>query len=311
MLGKAPVSGAQLRVDGFTLPSLTGKGGGFSYPTDITDSARHEIRVVGVSNAKINGRKLSARQQSRLKAAGAGISVGYAMQNLHAKVQSNGTVLVTGRMTNTGGSGPPPVGLYTYRLSGTITNAAGQPVQGAVVVARTNDRDFWTFSAPSDANGHYTSNFHASDELGEDPVPLNIGVAVGQVSYGGNLGTVANFARNKSANLDIQLKAGTSYTLAKPDAITGAFYEGPAIGVAVANSVVKPVAAHWPTTNGRFSMTLPASMRGRVVAFWQNRRVFFSGFAAVPGGKVDLSSWPAKLGSGTASRLAYLKLPRR
>ena len=299
MLGKAPVSGAQLRVDGFTLPSPTGKRGGFSYPTDITDSARHEVRVVGVSKAKINGHKLSARQQSQLKAARAGISVGYAMQNLHAKVQSNGTVLITGRMTNTGGSGPPPVGLYTYRLSGTITNAAGQPVQGAVVVARTNDRDFWTFSAPSDANGHYTSNFHASDELGEDPVPLNIGVAVGQVSYGGNLGTVANFARNKSANLDIQLKAGTSYTLAKPDAITGAFYEGPAIGVAVANSVVKPVAAHWPTTNGRFSMTLPASMRGRVVAFWQNRRVFFSSFAAVPGGKVDLSSWPSKLGSGT------------
>ena len=41
---------------------------------------------------------------------------------------------------------------------------------GAVVVARTNDRDFWTFSAPSDANGHYTSLFHASDELDTDPV---------------------------------------------------------------------------------------------------------------------------------------------
>ena len=41
------------------------------------------------------------------------------------------------------GIAPPPVSLYTYRLSGTITNAAGQPVQGAVVVTRTNDRDFW------------------------------------------------------------------------------------------------------------------------------------------------------------------------
>ena len=122
-------------------------------------------------------------------------------------------------MTNSAGVAPPPVGLYTYRLSGTITNAAGQPVQGAVVVGRTNDRDFWTFSSPSDANGHYTSLFHASDELDEDPVPINIGVALGQVSYGGNLGTVANFARNQSATLDIQLKAGTAYTLAKPDLV--------------------------------------------------------------------------------------------
>src|SRR5206468_11206144 len=209
LLGKSPVSGARVRVDGFTLPSPTGPQGGFSYPADITDSARHEVRIVDLSRAKVRGHRPSARQQAQLKAVRAGISVGYRMTGLHAKVQSNGTVLVTGRMTNTAGVAPPPVGLYKYRMSGTITNAAGQPVQGAVVIARTNDRDFWTFSAPSDANGHYTSLFHASDELETDPVPINIGVAVGQVSYGGNLGTVANFARNRSATLDVQLKAGT------------------------------------------------------------------------------------------------------
>jgi alcohol dehydrogenase (cytochrome c) len=310
LLGKSPVSGARIRVDGFTLPSLTGPQGGFSYPADITDSARHEVRIVDLSRAKVRGRKPSARQQAQLKAVRAGISVGYRMSGLHAKVQSNGTVLVTGRMTNSAGVAPPPVGLYTYRLGGTITNAAGQPVQGAVVVARTNDRDFWTFSAPSDANGHYTSLFHASDELDEDPVPINIGVAVGQVSYGGNLGTVANFARNRSASLDIQLRTGTNYTLGKPDFFAGAIYEGPAVGVAVANNVIKPVSARWPDTKGRFSLTLPASMRGKTISFWQNRRVFFSRFPAVPGGKVDPDTWPAKLGPGTPSRLAYLKLPR-
>jgi len=310
LLGGSPVSGARIRVDGFTLPSLSGAQGGFSYPTDITDSGRHVVRVVDLSRAKVRGHRPSARQQAQLKAVRAGISVGYRMTGLHAKVQSNGTVLVTGRMTNTAGVAPPPVGLYTYRLSGTITNAAGQPVQGAVVVARTNDRDFWTFSAPSDANGHYTSLFHASDELDTDPVPINIGVAVGQVSYGGNLGTVANFARNRSATLDVQLKAGTSYTLGKPAFSPGAIYEGPAVGVARANNVIKPVSAHWPDAKGRFSMTLPASMRGKTVAFWQNRRVFFSSFPAVPGGKVDPGTWPSKLGPGTPSGLAYLKLPR-
>jgi len=127
------------------------------------------------------------------------------------------------------------------------------------VVGRTNDRDFWTFSSPSDSDGHYTSLFHASDELDEDPVPINIGVALGQTSYGGNLGTAANFKRNQSATLDIQLRAGTAYTLAKPNSYGGAIYEGPAVGVATGGNVIKPVAARWPDTNGRFSMTLPAS----------------------------------------------------
>ena len=307
----APVSGVQLRVDGFRLPSLTGKQGGFSYPADITDAARHEVRVIGVGHARVHGRKLNASQQKQLLAATGGINVGYRLTNLHAKVQPNGTVRVTGRMTNTAGTPPPSVGLFTYRLSGTITDAQGNPVQGAVVVCRTNDRDFWTFSAPSDNSGHYTSVFHASDELNEDPVPINVGVALGQISYGGNLGTVANFARDKSSTLDIQLKSGTSYTLAKPQASSTAVYEGETVGVAAGGQVVKPLSARWPTKSGAFSMTLPASMRGRTVGFWQSNRTFTSGFAAVPGGKIDLGTWPSKLGTSIPSQLAYLKLPRR
>ena len=310
-LGKSPVKGAQIRVDGFTLPALTGPQGGFAYPADITDPARHEVKVVGLSHATVGGHKLTAGQQSALKAARGGINVGYRLSSLHAKVQSNGSVLVTGRMTNSAGTAPPAIGLYTYKLSGTITDATGKPVQGAVVVGRTNDRDFWTFSSPSDSDGHYTSLFHASDELDEDPVPINIGVALGQTSYGGNLGTAANFKRNQSATLDIQLRAGTAYTLAKPNSYGGAIYEGPAVGVATGGNVIKPVAARWPDTNGRFSMTLPASARGKTISFWQSRRLFFSSFSATPGGKVDLASWPSKLGRGTPSRLATLALPRR
>jgi hypothetical protein len=183
-------------------------------------------------------------------------------------------------------------------------------VQGAVVVGRTNDRDFWTFSSPSDANGHYTSLFHASDETDTDPVPINIGVALGQISYGGNVGTVANFKRNQSATLDIQLRTGTAYTVARPNSYPGAIYEGPAVGVAAGGSVVKPVSARWPDAKGNFSMTLPASVRGKTIGFWQNKRLFFSSFAATPGGKVDLTSWPSKLGRSTASHLASLRVPR-
>jgi hypothetical protein len=311
LLGRAPVAGAQIRVDRFTLPARTGRQGGFAYPADITEPGRHEVRIVGLSGATVGGHKLTAGQQAALSAAHAAFNVGYRLSGLRAKVQSNGSVLVTGRIADSAGNAPPPVALYTYRLSGTITDAAGRPVQGAVVVGRTNDRDFWTFSAPSDANGRYTSLFHASDETDSDPVPINVGVALGAISYGGNLGTVASFRRNESATLDIQLRTGTSYTLAKPVSYPGAIYEGPAVGVASGGRVIKPVAARWPDANGRFSMTLPASARGKTVAFWQSKRLFFSRFAATPGGKVDLATWPALLGRGTPSHLATLSLPRR
>jgi hypothetical protein len=57
-------------------------------------------------------------------------------------------------------------------------------------------------------------------------------------------------------------------------------------------------------------MTLPASVKGKTIGFWQSDRLFFSSFAATPGGKVDLASWPSKLGRGTPSHLGTLTLPR-
>jgi alcohol dehydrogenase (cytochrome c) len=310
-LGSAPVVGAQLRVDLFRLPAATGAKGGFTYPVEVTTPGRHEVRVVGLAGAKVDGRKLTAGEQAALKAASGAFDVGYAFSDLHAKVQPNGNVLVTGRVATTAGAPPPAVGLYTYSLSGTITDVNGKPVQGAVVVTRTNDRDFWTFSAPSDANGHYTAYFHASDETEADPVPLNVGVALGAISYGGNLGTATLFKRNQSATLDIQLGTGTKYTIAKPDSYVGAIYEGPVVGVASGGKVVKPVAERWPDTKGRFSMTLPASARGKTLSFWQSRRLVLSHFAAAPGGAIDLRSWPARLGGGTPSHLAALRIPAR
>jgi hypothetical protein len=183
-------------------------------------------------------------------------------------------------------------------------------VQGAVVVARTNDRDFWTFSSPSDASGHYTSFFHASDETSADPVPLSIGVALGAISYGGNLGTPANFARNKSARLDIKLGRGTAYTLGKPESYVGAIYEGLVVGVTGPHGVVKPIAERWPDEKGNFSMLLPPSTRGQTLRFWENQRQFFSTFAQIPGGKVDLTSWPTNLGDSASRGISKLVVPR-
>ena len=183
---------------------------------------------------------------------------------------------------------------------------------GAIVVTRTADRDFWTFSSPTDAQGHYSSFFSASDEQGADPVPLNVQVAVGSVSYGGATGTTFNFRRLRSATMNLQLPAAPPRPLpaSAPASYAGAIYEGLVVGVNVGGRVVKPLAERWPDSHGSFSMVLPASTRGKTLRFWENRRQFFSRFAASPGGAVDLRSWPTALGPAVPVGLAALAVPR-
>jgi hypothetical protein len=169
-------------------------------------------------------------------------------------------------------------------------------VVGAIVVTRTQDRDFWTFSKPTDALGHYTSFFSASDEGGENPVPLTVQVASGPVSFASGTATV-KFPELQSATLNIQLPgcARAVRALPTPASYVGAIYEGLLMGVSTANGLVKPLSESWPDKNGRFRITLPASVRGKKLAVWEDLGQFFSSIPATPGGRFDMKSYPAKV----------------
>jgi alcohol dehydrogenase (cytochrome c) len=309
LLNGAPVKGAAVVMDGYRIPGVTGTNGTFATDVDITIPGRRSLKVVSVKGATVHGRPLTAGQQSAVLGASGGFSIGYSITGLHAARQSDGSVLVTGRLVGANRQAPPLVHLLTYQLGGTITDAAGKPVQGAVVITRTQDRDFWTHSSATDANGHYTSFFAASDESGSDPVPLAVGVALGNVGYGGNVGTNVNFALLKSATMNIHLGSGTNYTVLAPTETTGAVYSGLVVGVVSGGKVVKPLAERWPSANGTFSMKLPGSVRGKTVRFWENLRQSFSSFAANPGGAIDLSTWPSALGDSVPVGMASLKIP--
>jgi hypothetical protein len=282
-------------VDRYVLAQATGAGGGFTANIDRTLARRHPIKIVDASHASVGGKALTAAQQSALRAASGGVSVGYRLIDLQAKRQSNGTVKVTGRAVRSDGASAPGVVQLSYRLQGTITDAGGKPVQGATVVTRTTDRDFWTFSLPTDANGHYVSFFSSSDEQGSDPVPLNVQVAFGRTSYGSGQAN-ANFKRLSSATMDIKLPASGAtipVPTSTPDA--GAFYRGLLVGVAGPKGVVKPVSATWPDAQGRFTLVLPGQARGTALRFWESDFVTFSRIAARPGGPTEPSATPKAL----------------
>jgi hypothetical protein len=242
--------------------------------------------------------------------ASAGISVGYGIDDVRTSTTDGGNVLVTGRATREDGATAPPVVLLSYRLQGTITDARGNPVAGATVITRTTDRDFWTFSQPSNANGRFVSFFSASDESGDDPVPLSVQVAVGRTSYSSGTALVS-FSSLHSATMDVKLPgSGVSLPLPKSTAENGAFYRGLLVGVTGPNGVVRPLAARWPDAKGRFSLLLPASVRGKTLHFWESDFVTFSGTAAGPGSPVDLHAWPSALSSRIPRDLARVRVGR-
>jgi alcohol dehydrogenase (cytochrome c) len=309
LLNGAPVSGATVVIDGYQVPQKTAANGSFSYAIDNTVAGRRVVRVTGLGGARVHGKALSAGQQRALANASGSFEVGYAISNEHVTLQKNGDVLLQGRIADSAGSGPPPVHLLTYQLRGTITDASGKPVAGAVVITRTQDRDFWTRSNASDAKGHYTSFFTASDETSDNPVIISVGVADGNISYGGNLGTNVPFARLDSSVVNVQLGAGTSYKISSPAPVKAAIYSGLAVGVMSGGRIVRPHAEHWPDAKGNFSILLPPSVRGHSVSFFENEDQVFSSYNAAPGGTVDLTYWPKQLLDDVPTALASAKIP--
>jgi hypothetical protein len=309
LYGGAPVVGARIAVDRYTLPAATDSAGRFTYPVDSTLARRHPVYVVDTSRARLGGRALTTAQERAVRGATGGISVGYRVSGVSVVNRPNGTVVVRGRVLRADGVPAPPVVLLSYRLAGKITDAAGNPVRGATVVTRTNDRDFWTFSDPSDATGRYTGFFPASDKTASDPVEFAVQVANGRTSYTTGARN-PTFKRLASSNLDLRLPASGT-TMALPTAVTtpGAIYRGLLVGVSGPNGVVKPVSATWPDALGRFTLVLPGSVKGSTLRFWQSDFQSFT-TGAVPGGPVVLATWPTKLSPRVSRDTGFVRVPR-
>jgi hypothetical protein len=73
--------------------------------------------------------------------------------------------------------------------------------------------------------------------------------------------------------------------------------------------VVRPVSARWPDGNGRFSLVLPRSVRGKTLRFWQSTLQAFSTIAVRPGGPVDLRTWPTGLSPRVPRDVTSLRVP--
>jgi hypothetical protein len=295
-LSGTPVSGVRVRVDNYDLPSPTDAQGHFVYLLDATLLARHVVAVTDATNGKAGGQPLSSAEQAELTARRAAIIVAYGVRDLKVSRDGAGHPVVSGRLVNGAGGPAPVVGLLTYQLTGTVTDANGKPVTGAQVSTRTLDRDYWTVSTMTDARGHYSSLFTASAELPGNPVPFTVRVSKGDVVYQFLSQEFVYFQRLQSARMDIRLPP-RSYAMAlpRPQSYPGALYDGIVAGVTAGGNLVRPVSATWPDGSGRFQITLPRRLAGKTVAIWEGKLNLFSRAEAKPGGTIDLADWPATL----------------
>ena len=150
----APVAGVQLRVDGFALA-----------PTD--SAGPHRLH-----------RGLDPPRASRRNRGRAGDAITVAVPDQRASLRlrardSAGNPTVSGRISYADGTAPPVVSRYSYELTGNRHRRNGHPVADARVSTRTVDRDYWTVSGPTDAQGRYSSLFTASSERRRRPRPLH------------------------------------------------------------------------------------------------------------------------------------------
>ena len=311
LVGGKPVSGARISVDRYVLPRATGADGRFTASIDVTVVRRHLVKVADLSRARVGGRaahrlrtRVGPRRDRRLhrrlpdrRAEG---------ERRQGRQRRRHRPDRHARRLRAGGRQP----LHLPAL-GPDHRRGREAGRGCDRRHAHVDRDFWTFSEPSDADGNYTSFFAASDKSQDDPVPLSVQVALGPVSYSSGLIPTVKFKRLRSARMDVQLPARVGGVLPLPTSTSyeGAVYQGLLVGASVGGRVVKPVAAQWPDAKGRFRLVLPASARGKTVRLWQSSFQAFATFPAKPGGAVDLRTWPAGLSPRVSTGTASVQLP--
>lgn len=307
-LAGKPVAGAIVAVDGVR-SDPTGPTGTFGGAVESTAPRRHLLAVADVSGATVGGRKLTAEQRSALLAARGALDVAYPISDLKVTRTPAG-IAISGTVTQAAREPVPTVRIFSYRLTGRITDAQNRPVAGAVVSTRTQDRDYWTVSEPSDRDGRYVSLFTASDDSTRDPVPFAVRIAVGDRLYGYLPDEEVSFKRLQSAVMDLRLPPpGFATELPAPVTQPGAVYQGVMVGTSRDGRPVRPLTVSWPDAKGRFTIVLPAALAGSTVTVFEAQRPVFSHFPAEPGKAFDLASWPAALDPTWPDGVVPIHLP--
>lgn len=282
MAGSAGVSGAHVLLDRWQSPDTTGDDGSFTLPIDYTLPDRRLVRLADTKGGDHDG-------------ATTYLNIAFPMQLQRGTQEGASGTTITGsaRFAGAGGRPVPPVVLFAYQLDGTVTDADGEPVEGAVVSAKDPNEGVWNLSPPTDSKGRYRLDFLP----GTTSEGLSIRVAIDDDTFETGEKGLTKFAALKSSTLDLRINRDTDgLELGTPKAEPGAVYEGLLVGAINGDGeVVQPTAATWPDAQGHFTVTYADGAVDDDATYFQRFGYVFQRSAATPGGAVDLAGWPTKL----------------
>jgi hypothetical protein len=299
-----PVEGAQVMVGGYRLPTPTDAQGQFTFPADHTLVRRLPITVSDASNATVSGKALTADQQAALEQAEGSINVHFVVTDVMTSTNADGNIVLSGTVQFTNGQPPPPVVLYSYQLTGTVTDNTGKPIEGVIVGTRTPEFR-WSLSEPTDSQGNYTSLYWPTD-----PTPFSVLLVENDDAYPVAGNRPIRFPLYKSARMDVTLDRDSgTITVTEPISVEGLIYDGLLVGVMQDGAPVRPISVTWPDEQGHFQMVLPAALTGQTVEWWQQSGDYFATIAAEPGGEISLGEWPTELDATTPRGFGSVMLP--
>ena len=263
LLGNNPIEKAKIQIgDKFV---ETDSKGTFEYSVDESKLSKKEIHVSSLNRALADGKKLSKEKKQSFGQVNGKINVFYPIKIL-SEQESDKKTIVTAQVLTESQSPYPTVRTGKYAIMGTIKDAEGNPVKGAVVSITREKGEGWAHSKPSDNKGHYLLAY-----LPEDDEESTFKVSAGDVQYTLPEGKVYQFPNNTSVEVDVKFpKSGTfiddspPYLISK--VIPGSMKTGTIVGIDGVSP--KDYSISVPDDEGHFRLIIP-------IELWKKKPTFF------------------------------------
>jgi len=269
--GDQPVAGAILHVGSSIRDIETAEDGSFRFLFDQSLLGQTDVKIVSLDKATVGGQAISQEQSEKGKAASATINVYYPIEiiGVSANGKNADMVDVKGKLIADGDASVSYFQEDKFRISGTVKDADGKPVKGAVVWIDRDTGEGFAKSRPADENGYYEMFY-----LPEDDEDTNLTVTLNGVKYTLPEGRVYRFPDDTSINVDISLPKEGTVIVDKPPTLVsktaaGALYEGLMVGLDVPDDVSYSVTV--PDAEGNFTVTVPKTAWERNPTFFETK----------------------------------------
>jgi hypothetical protein len=262
-LGNKPVKDAVIQV-GERFVTTDGKGQ-FSYNVEQSKFSKKIIQISVLEKATIEGKKLTAKQKEEIKQAKNAFNVYYPVKVLSEK-EENGKTVVSATFVTENHSDFPTVRTGKHALLGTVRDADGNPIKGAIVSTTKENGEGWAKSKPTDKEGHYLIPY-----LPESDEDATFRVTVGDRQYTLPDGRVYYFPEDTSSEIDVTLpRTGTVINDKPPTLISkkvpGSMKPGTILGADGLSPDEYSVTV--AGDDGHFTLTLPTEV-------WKKNPTFF------------------------------------